>query len=132
MDINDRPYLFWLVSVPWIGQGPIPKILNAFGSAKEAFEASDEELLKRSGSKQVNELIKYRKENNIFRKYDEFLRGGMKLSFLWDDDYPERLKYIPDPPIGLFYYGQLPENNNVLHMASKPHGNWGTSLEEMM
>ena len=113
MDINDRPYLFWLVSVPWIGQGPIPKILNAFGSAKEAFEASDEELLKRSGSKQVNELIKYRKENNIFRKYDEFLRGGMKLSFLWDDDYPERLKYIPDPPIGLFYYGQLPENNKL-------------------
>ena len=113
MDINDRPYLFWLVSVPWIGQGPIPKILNAFGSAKEAFEASDEELLKRSGSKQVNELIKYRKENNIFRKYDEFLSSDMKLSFLWDDDYPERLKYIPDPPIGLFYYGQLPENNKL-------------------
>ena len=113
MDTNDRPYLFWLVSVPWIGQGPIPKILNAFGSAKEAFEASDEELLKRSGSKQVNELIKYRKENNIFRKYDEFLSSDMKLSFLWDDDYPERLKCIPDPPIGLFYYGQLPENNKL-------------------
>ncbi len=113
MDTNDRPYLFWLVSVPWIGQGPIPKILNAFGSAKEAFEASDEELLKRSGSKQVNELIKYRKENNIFRKYDEFLSSDMKLSFLWEDDYPERLKNIPDPPIGLFYYGQLPENNKL-------------------
>ena len=113
MDTNDRPYLFWLVSVPWIGQGPIPKILNAFDSAKEAFEASDEELLKRSGSKQVNELIKYRKENNIFRKYDEFLSSDMKLSFLWDDDYPERLKNIPDPPIGLFYYGQLPENNKL-------------------
>jgi len=113
LDTNDRPYLFWLVSVPWIGQGPIPKILNAFGSAKEAFEASDEELLKRSGSKQVNELIKYRKENNIFRKYDEFLSSDMKLSFLWEDDYPERLKNIPDPPIGLFYYGQLPENNKL-------------------
>ncbi len=113
MDTNDRPYLFWLVSVPWIGQGPIPKILNAFGSAKEAYKASDEELIKRSGSKQVYELIKYRKEYNIFRKYEEFESSDMKLSFLWDDDYPERLKYIPDPPIGLFYYGNLPENNKL-------------------
>ena len=113
MDINDRPYAFWLVSVPWIGQGPVPKILNAFGSPKEAFLASDEELMKKTGSKQVSELIKFRKENNIFRKYDEFMSSGMKLSFIWDEDYPERLKYIPDPPYALFYYGRLPDNNKL-------------------
>ncbi len=113
MDINDRPYAFWLVSVPWIGQGPVPKILNAFGSPKEAFLASDEELMRKTGSKQVSELIKFRKENNIFRKYDEFMSSGMKLSFIWDEDYPERLKYIPDPPYALFYYGRLPENNKL-------------------
>ena len=113
MDTKYRPYLFWLVSVPWIGQGPIPKILNAFDSPKEAYEASDEELLKRSGSKQVSELIRFRKENDIFRKYDEFMSGDMKISFIWDEDYPVRLKNIPDPPIALFYYGKLPENNKL-------------------
>ena len=113
MDINDRPYLYWLVSVPWIGQGPVPKILNAFDSPRQAYEASDEELIKRSGSKQVSELIRFRKENNIFKKYDDFMSGNMKITFLWDDDYPIRLKNIPDPPIALFYYGRLPENNKL-------------------
>jgi DNA processing protein len=113
LDTNDRPYAFWLVSVPWIGQGPVPKILNAFDSPREAFLASDEELIRKTGSKQVSELIRYRKENNIFRKYDEFMSGDMKLSFIWDEDYPERLKNIPDPPLALFYYGKLPENNKL-------------------
>jgi DNA processing protein len=113
LDTNDRPYAFWLVSVPWIGQGPVPKILSAFGSPKDAFNATDEELIALSGSKQVKELIKFRKENDIFRKYDELVSSGMKLSFIWEDDYPERLKYIPDPPYALFYYGKLPENNKL-------------------
>ncbi len=113
LDTKDRPYAFWLVSVPWIGQGPVFKILNAFGSPKEAFESSDDELMKRSGSKQVAELIRFRQENDIFRKFDELMSSGMKLSFIWEDDYPERLKYIPDPPLALFYYGRLPENNKL-------------------
>lgn len=113
MDINDRPYAFWLVSVPWIGQGPIPKILNAFGSPKDAFNATDEELIALSGSRQVSELIRFRKENDIFKSYDELMSSGMKLSFIWDEDYPERLKYIPDSPYALFYYGKLPENGKL-------------------
>ncbi len=113
MDTKDRPYAFWLVSVPWIGQGPVPKILNTFASPKEAYEASDEELIQKTGSKQISELIKYRRQNDIFRKYDELVSSGMKLSFIWDDDYPERLKNIPDPPFALFYYGRLPENNKL-------------------
>ena len=36
----ERPYAFWLVSVPWIGQGPVPSLLELYGSPKEIFEKS--------------------------------------------------------------------------------------------
>ena len=111
---DERVYAFWLQSVPWIGQGPIPAILKAFGSPREAFLASDEKiaqvLSKRTDPKA---LLTYRRENDIFEKYDELMRSNIKVSFVWEKDYPERLRYIPDPPLALFYIGRLPENNKL-------------------
>lgn len=60
------------------------------------------------------------------------MRSGMKLSFVWDDDYPERLKYIPDPPIALFYYGRLPEMDKmaVAVIGSRQCSRYGSRLAE--
>lgn len=111
---RDRPYAFWLVSVPWIGQGPLPKLLSTFGSPRDIYKCSDRELLAGVGNRtKIDQLLAYRKKYDIFGKYDDLMRSGMKLSFVWDDDYPLRLKYIPDPPIALFYYGRLPENDKL-------------------
>ena len=114
VDESERPYAFWLVSVPWIGNGPLPRLFNYYGSPKEIFGAPDEKLRNLPGRKiNIEPLLKYRKENDIFKKYDEFQRSGMKLSFVFDNDYPIRLKNIPDPPYAVFYYGDLPENNKL-------------------
>ncbi len=111
---DERVYAFWLHAVPWIGQGPVPAILNAFGSPREAFLASDEQIINAVG-KRSNPcaLLEYRKEFDIFERYDEFLRSGMKVVFAWEEDYPARLRYIPDPPLALFYIGRLPEDNKL-------------------
>ncbi len=111
---SDRAYAFWLVSVPWIGMGPVPKLLQIFGSPKEIYKATDKEL-NESLENRVNleQLLQYRKANDIFKKYDELISSGIKISFIFDDDYPVRLKSIPDPPYAIFYYGSLPENNKL-------------------
>ena len=111
---DERVYAFWLHAVPWIGQGPVPAILNAFGSPREAFLASDEQIINAVG-KRSNPcaLLEYRKEFDIFERYDEFMRSGMKVVFAWEEDYPARLRYIPDPPLALFYIGRLPEDNKL-------------------
>ena len=111
---DERIYAFWLHAVPWIGQGPVPAILNAFGSPREAFLASDEQIINAVG-KRSNPcaLLEYRKEFDIFERYDEFMRSGMKVVFVWEEEYPARLRYIPDPPLALFYIGRLPEDNKL-------------------
>ncbi len=127
----DRPYAFWLVSVPWIGQGPIPKLLRTFGSPREIFECSDDELIKGTDKKnKLGPLLDFRKDHDIFREYDNFMRSGMKLTFVWDNDYPKRLLYIPDPPIALFSYGKLPENNklSVAVIGARQCSEYGAAL----
>ncbi|MBP1584320.1 MAG: DNA-processing protein DprA [Lachnospiraceae bacterium] len=129
----DRPYAFWLVSVPWIGQGPVPKLLDIFGSPRAVYECSDKELMAGVGDKiRIDTLLEFRKKYDIFERYDEFMRSGMKLSFVWDDDYPQRLGYIPDPPIALFYYGRLPENDklSVAVIGSRQCSRYGAHLAE--
>ncbi|MBO7095355.1 MAG: hypothetical protein J6V94_00160, partial [Lachnospiraceae bacterium] len=60
---DERVYAYWLHSVPWIGQGPVPAILNAFGSPREAFLATDEQIITVTGRKSdPGGLLAYRKE----------------------------------------------------------------------
>ena len=129
----DRPYAFWLVSVPWIGQGPVPKLLSIFGSPGAVFESNDKEIRAALGEEvKVDSLLRYRQNNDVVKRYEDFMRSGMKLTFVWDDDYPERLKYIPDPPIALFYYGRLPEMDKmaVAVIGSRQCSRYGSRLAE--
>ena len=128
---DERVYAFWLHAVPWIGQGPVPAILRAFGSPAEAFFASDEKLMQAVGPRtDIRSLISYRKQFDVFEKYEEILRSGMKITFAWEEDYPERLRYIPDPPLALFYLGRLPERNklSVAVIGSRQCSEYGEML----
>ena len=130
---DERVYAFWLHSVPWIGQGPVPAILDHFGSPKEAFMASDEEIRSVAGKRSdLRDLLSYRRDFDIFEKYDELIRSGIKLTFAWEKDYPERLKYIPDPPLALFYLGNLPEKNklSVAVIGARTCSEYGEMLAE--
>lgn len=111
---SDRAYALWLVSQPWIGAGPIPKLLEYYGSPKEVYRAASTVKNREKENCLIPEtLIRYKKENDIFRDYDLLMKSDMKISFIFDKDYPLRLKNIPDPPYALFYYGYLPENNKL-------------------
>jgi DNA processing protein len=113
MKENERPYALFLVSVPWIGRGPVHKLLDRFGSPRAVFEASDDEIKNAAGKSDVSSLLEYRNKNDIFEKYEEINKSGMKITFLGEDDYPERLELIPDPPFALFYYGNLPNEDRM-------------------
>ena len=79
---DERVYAYWLHSVPWIGQGPVPAILKHFGSAREAFYASDEEMRLVAGKRSdLSGLLSFRKDFDIFEKYGELNRSGIGLVF---------------------------------------------------
>jgi len=38
---------------------------------------------------------------------------GIKCVCFWDEDFPESLREIADPPVSIYYKGKLPENGEV-------------------
>lgn len=41
----------------------------------------------------------------------ELQEKGLRIATIWDDDYPRKLKQIPNPPYALYYQGTLPGNS---------------------
>ena len=57
----------------------------------------------------LNELavsVLYGKD--VFEEYEKLLEKDINVTFFTEDDYPLRLRDIPDPPFALFYKGKLP------------------------
>ncbi|MCR5784653.1 MAG: DNA-processing protein DprA [Eubacterium sp.] len=77
-------------------------------SAEEIFTA-DKETLWLMNIFTPNQLynIEEIKQQGTETEEEEFEKSGMKYVCAEDEDYPEKLKNIPEPPYGLFYYGSL-------------------------
>lgn len=73
------------------------------------------EILSQQGLKQaldefaedINDVLK--KEGDIISDSLKVLQGdpGIRWVWFWESEYPERLRYTPDPPLLLFYKGNL-------------------------
>lgn len=78
---------------------------------------NDEEIKKHVGLHKANIVKtmakKYAAGGNLH--YENTLREkGIGYCIYWDEEYPEPLRNLPDPPIGLFYIGALPQNHHYM------------------
>jgi len=101
--------LLRLYAIPGIGPARFRSLLAKFGSAEEILKAPIQKLVnvpgiekhtalsikEKSNSKIVSEKLRYIEQNKI------------KITTCWDDDFPTSLTNIYDPPVILFYKGDL-------------------------
>ena len=115
--INERetmlPYFCMLSMVQNIGNVTYDKLCEHFDSPKEIFETEEPQLnsLGILSKGQMDALIKTKMSINPERYYAELTKQGIGFVSVEDDTYPSRLLDIPSRPIGLFYYGALPDEN---------------------
>lgn len=96
-------YLIAFSTVPNIGPVRLKLLLDYFGGAKFAWNSSEGELRNVGLPKHVLEDLLFQRKNLIVEKYVEsLLNRGIKFVTIFDENYPERLKNIPDPPNVLF------------------------------
>ncbi|MCX7880971.1 MAG: DNA-processing protein DprA [Patescibacteria group bacterium] len=99
---------FYYLAFSWfLGIGPMrfSALVNAFGSAKKAYLAEKELLVKILGQKLTEKFIQFRKSFNPEKKWQELEKKNIKIISLISDYYPEKLRQITDPPICLFAKG---------------------------
>lgn len=117
--LEESAYVYWLKCVPGLGNRAIQRILELPGGAKTAFEA-DEKILRAMQlgieSEKIERLLAHRKKENPERLWEDLQKKEIKLTWSGAEDYPKRLKQIPDPPNVLFYKGRL-QREDQKHIA---------------
>ena len=101
---------YWLALSMVDGLGPIRinKLIDYFGNAYKIWKASKSELLKVSGLNSIiDDFINQRENINIDSTIKKLNEKKIKYITLPEDDYPEILKNIYDPPPVLYYKGEL-------------------------
>lgn len=108
--MREEYYAYWLECIKGVGNRTIDKLINVFGTPKQIYMASKEELGEVLNVKQAENLLHSKTIWNLKEEYEKLQECGISYVWLGDAYYPQRLKEIPDAPFSLFYRGRLPEN----------------------
>ncbi len=108
---EEKQYAYWLSAIPGIGSRKIQKLLQQIGSPRDIFRASREELRQADSLRpsDLERLLASRQEEKVKRAYDNLQRQGISFLCWLEEEYPQKLRHIYNPPFSLFYKGQLPE-----------------------
>lgn len=101
----------WLCSQQGLYYGGIRQLTGMFGGAQAVYSAEDEWIrdVPALGLKIKNELIARRRGKAFLREYHKWEAEGIHFISAGHQEYPERLREIPDRPFGLFVKGKLPD-----------------------
>lgn len=110
MDERRRAHWVSLNRVAGLGTKRFFRILREWGSAEAVWEQEPAELQRVLGGKVAEAFLKTRREEPE-KALERVYREGISLVTYEEEDYPENLKTIDDPPPILFYRGRLERND---------------------
>ena len=113
-----------------VGNRLIKKFFENYGSISQILE--NPEILKEDFGGKLCDLIKNRDKNLRKKAEDEVKRAedlGFKILSIEDDEYPDILKEIPDPPAYIYLSGSFPKNIQFISVVgSRKHTVYGKSV----
>lgn len=128
---------FWvgLNYLEGIGPQRFKLLLDYFGTAKTAYEAS-EKIWKELGlpNKVVDDFLKFRQSFNPQKFLDETLIKDIKIIRFTDKDYPSNLKQISDCPPILYIMGEIrPEDGlSIGVVGTRKISGYGWEVTEIL
>lgn len=104
-------YWYWLNNIPGIGRKTIRKLLQEYRTPEQIYLAGENQVdhfLRHDSQKNAFHLSK--DEEVITNSYHQLADKGIRFLHPGLQEYPERLRKIPDSPTGLYVKGLLPES----------------------
>lgn len=111
---EDKIYINWFNSVEKLRKSTILKLIRYAGSPGDAFRMSTDEMKKalpQITPEETGSLSKAKQSVSPHRLYEGIIEKGIRITAITDPEYPERLKDIGSPPLCLYHYGVLPDDN---------------------
>lgn len=105
-------YLNALNMISFFGTKRLTLLLEHFGTARNAWEATSGELVESLGLKQKEAVVdEERKLIDPEREWSKLIESDIGAVSTIDPEYPELLKEIPYPPSIIYYRGSLEKAN---------------------
>lgn len=102
--------LYWIgfSAFPGIGPKRFALLRKYFGSAKKAWQAPEEKLLKTGlNQKLVGQFLQFRQETNLASLFLRLKNLGIKTITAEEKNYPNNLRCIYNAPFVIYIKGQL-------------------------
>lgn len=110
----EEEYGLWLCNLPGIGSIRGRKLLALCGGKAEKLYHAPETVWRQVVSEKIYMNVKRFTETwKLEEEYGRLAEQNIGFVSLAGKEYPEKLKNIADPPLGLYYRGGLPEGNPV-------------------
>ncbi len=111
-----REYVIALREKAKVGPKAFQQLLMTFGSPENVYKATRDELLSlpRMTPKKVEEIYESEDFLDEIREHILYLEElGIGISTILDENYPQNLKEIDDPPPLLYFKGEFPIQNEL-------------------
>lgn len=126
--------LYWLgFSVfPNIGPGRFSKLLEYFGSAKNAWKSPKKDLQNAIGELIGEKFDRFRSKFSIEDYVEKLKKNDASFLILTDKEYPQLLKQIPNPPFVLYYRGSMNDTRTIAVVGSRKMTSYGTEVTKLI
>lgn len=109
----------WLATRPSMNDRQKRLVQEAFGEAEDIFFAEEKAIMELEGiSADGKAALLDKSLNEAAKILDQCVDREISVCTIADEEYPERLKNIIDPPLVLYYKGQLPSMGDVPVIAA--------------
>ena len=117
---------YWLGFSAFSGIGPMKfkKLLNKFGSAKDAWSAKQTLIEKVLGERLGAKFDEFRSKFSIADYVNKLKKKNVSFIILTDKEYPELLKKIRNPPFVLYVKGNI----DILSSSSEERSDESRSI----
>ena len=108
---EERLYAAALLSIPHLGSRSIRALMEIYGSALRVWNIPCEELKTkiRLPARVYDQIDSWRRQYDWDKQLRYLEKYHTKLISLWDEGYPHILKETYNPPVVLYYQGELPD-----------------------
>lgn len=103
----------WLAHRPGFGPRTKAQLLEHFRDPEAVYYADEEALWQLGLSSDVRAALLDKNLDSSEKILEDCQKKRLNILTLQDAAYPSRLKNIPDPPLVLYYKGQLPDFDGV-------------------
>lgn len=135
--IDERLYWLGFSSFPGIGPLRFKLLLEYFGSAQDAWNASYKDLVKiHLGEKLIRLFLDFRDTFSLDSFAKSLIEKKIQFIIFKDSQYPKLLNQIPDPPILLYVRGDISTLNearpSIGVVGTRMISNYGRTVTEQL